>query len=70
LGDRGRRRARGGRGIGVILLGHGLIGGQRLVAVGLDLGGFCAGLCAHQIGGGLIGGGAIDAGVDLIQGWP
>jgi len=48
-----------GGGVGVILLGNSLIGGQRLVTVGLGAGGLCGGLRGGEVSLGLGGGGAV-----------
>ena len=54
--------ARAGLGVGVILLRDRFDLRQRAVAFGQRTGGLGIGLCALQIGGGLVGGGAIEAG--------
>ena len=67
LRDGRLRLARRGDGVGVILPADRLGIGERLVTLGLDAGGFGAGLRALEVGGGLGSGGAIDARVDLVE---
>jgi hypothetical protein len=67
LRDRGRRLARGGDRVGVILLADRLHLGERLVAVGEHLLRLLVGTRALQIRLRLVGGGAIKARVDLVE---